>query len=445
MRFSGFRELVDHMASERGDAVALVHGDGCVEVTWAAFEEAVRARADQLSSEDARCEAIVSDGSFGCVVEVFAANRAGRAIVMLDESLNEQLRIALCDATGADALWADGVAKTLNCTRPFLTSAGEMLFFTSGTTSRSKAVVLSDASLMASAWNGSAILPLSEDDRLLCMLPLSHVFGFVCGLLWGLSCGAAVALGRGPRHYVDDCLHFRPTAVSLVPMLLDFLLGHRLMNPELALVLVGAGDCSEERLAQVRALGIRVAFGYGLTETSSGVALAAGDDLRAMAVCPDDTIAIADDGEILVEAPTCMMKGYLGRPEETAEVLRDGVLHTGDLGFLDDDGCLHVTGRKKDILVLPSGTKIFLPEYEAAIRATLTCDEVAVVLSGGRPVLVTAEELGGRDEVLGRLAPLMAEQPRSSQLADVRVLGHRLPRTATGKVKRWEIQKEIDA
>ena len=86
-----------------------------------------------------------------------------------------------------------------------------------------------------------------------------------------------------------------------------------------------------------------------------------------------------------------------------------------------------------------------MPEYEAAIRATLTCDEVAVVLSGGRPVLVTAEELGSRDEVLGRLAPLMAEQPRSSQLADVRVLGHKLPRTATGKVKRWEIQKEIDA
>ena len=228
-------------------------------------------------------------------------------------------------------------------------------------------------------------------------------------------------------------------------MLLDFLLAHKLMNPELALVLVGAGECSEERLAQVRAQGIRVAFGYGLTETSSGVALAVGDDTRAMAVCPDDTIEIAEDGEILIQAPTCMMKGYLGRPEETAEVLVDGVLRTGDLGFLDDDGCLHVTGRKKDILVLPSGTKIFLPEYEAAIRDTLGTDEVVVALAGGKPVLVTAEELGGRDEVLARLAPLMAQQPRSHQLVDVRVLGAKLPRTATGKVKRWEIQKEIDA
>ena len=428
--------------------MALVHGDECAEVTWAAFADLVKARAAELAT-GARCEAIVADGSLGCVVEVFAANRAGRAVVMLDENHSEQMRLELCAATGSDVLWADGAAKTLNCTRPFLTSfltsAGEMLFFTSGTTSRSKAVVLTDKSLMASAYNGSAVLPLAKSDRLLCMLPLSHVFGFVCGLLWGLSCGATVALGRGPRHYVNDCVHFRPTAVSLVPMLLDFLLGYRLMNPELGLVLVGAGDCSEERLAQVRAKGIRVAFGYGLTETSSGVALAAGDNLRAMAVCPDDTITIAEDGEILVEAPTCMMKGYLGRPEETAEVLRDGVLYTGDLGFIDEAGCLHVTGRKKDILVLPSGTKIFLPDYEAAIRDTLTTDEVAVVLANGKPVLVTAEELGNRDEVLARLAPLMAEQPRSSQLTDVRVLGHKLPRTATGKVKRWEIQKEIDA
>lgn len=433
------------MAAGRGDAAAFVHGDERVSVSWTEFSEMVHTRAAELQAEDARCEAILCDGSFACVVEIFAANLAGRAVAMLDESVSAELLPMLLAAVGADSVWPEQSGRPGQGGRAFVHSPGDVLFFTSGTTSRSKAVVLTDESLMASAWNGSAILPLTPDDRLLCMLPLSHVFGFVCGLLWGLSCGATVALGRGPRHYVDDCLHFHPTAVSLVPMLLDFLLAHKLMNPELALVLVGAGECSEERLAQVRAQGIRVAFGYGLTETSSGVALAVGDDTRAMAVCPDDTIEIAEDGEILIQAPTCMMKGYLGRPEETAEVLVDGVLRTGDLGFLDDDGYLHVTGRKKDILVLPSGTKIFLPEYEAAIRDTLGTDEVVVALAGGKPVLVTAEELGGRDEVLALLAPIMTQQPRSHQLVDVRVLGAKLPRTATGKVKRWEIQKEIDA
>ena len=452
MRFSGFRELVDVMARTRPEAVAFVHGDACEAVSWAAFAELVHVRERELAASGATCEAIFADGSLPCVVEAFAANLAGLAVAMLDDSTSDELAAELVAAIGADLVWGDKRDGSCclgdNGDRPSRATGphvcpGDVLFFTSGTTERSKAVVLTDASLMASAWNGSAILPLAEDDRLLCILPLSHVFGFVCGLLWGLSCGATVALGRGPRHYVDDCRHFRPTAVSLVPMLLDFLLNYRLMNPELALVLVGAGECSAERLAQARAQGLRVAFGYGLTETSSGVALAVGDDLSAMRVCPDDRITIADDGEILVEAPTCMMKGYLGRPEETAEVLCGGVLHTGDLGFLDDDGCLHVTGRKKDMLVLANGTKIFLPEYEAAIRATLGVDDVVVALRSGRPVLVSAESLGSRDAVLARLGDLMATQPRSHQITDVLVLGHALPRTATGKVRRWEIQKEI--
>ena len=451
MRFSGFRELVDVMSTTHAEKTALVHGDGCETVSWSSFAHMVRDRARELAVPGATCEGIVTDGSLPCVTEVFAANLAGLAVVLIDESTSTDLLPTLLLATGADLVWtaeagsvpfAAGEGEPRPSERP---SAGDVLFFTSGTTSRAKAVVLTDASLMASAWNGSQILPLEESDRLLCMLPLSHVFGFVCGLLWGLSSGAEVALGRGPRHYVDDCLHFSPTAVSLVPMLADFLLAHRLLNPGLGLVLVGAGDCSEERLEALRAAGIRAAFGYGLTETSSGVALAAGADTRAMRVCPDDLVTIADDGEILVWAPTCMMRGYLGRPDETAEVLADGVLHTGDLGFLDEDGCLHVTGRKKDMLVLANGTKVFLPEYEAEIRATLGEGEVAVALCSGRPVLVTAAELGSRDEVLARLAPVMATHPRAHQLTDVRVLGHALPRTATGKVRRWEIQKEIDA
>ena len=120
MRFSGFCELVDYGAAEWGDTVALVHGDERAEVTWTAFADLVKARAAELAT-GARCEAIVADGSLGCVAEVFAANRAGRSVVMLDENLSEQMRLELCAATGADALWVGGAEKTLNCTRPFLT------------------------------------------------------------------------------------------------------------------------------------------------------------------------------------------------------------------------------------------------------------------------------------------------------------------------------------
>ena len=97
---------------------------------------------------------------------------------------------------------------------PYLTGGvsegeGQILFFTSGTVEAAKAVVLTDQSLCASAWNGGQMLPLSSEDRLLCVLPLNHVFGFVCGLLWGLSSGASVALGRGMRYWLGLCISRR--------------------------------------------------------------------------------------------------------------------------------------------------------------------------------------------------------------------------------------------
>lgn len=246
-----------------------------------------------------------------------------------------------------------------------------LLFFTSGTTSMSKAVALSGESLCFSAYSGGEMLPLEASDILMCMLPLAHVFGFVCSLLWPLSSGAAVALGRGPRHYMDDLNYFKPTVLSAVPSLLGFLLRCRSINSQLRLILVGAGDCPPALLEQASALGIKVSFGYGLTETSSGVAISVRDDPYAMEICPGVNISLAPAGEILIRAPGSMMEGYYRQPEATAQVLKDGLLYTGDLGRFDSDGRLHITGRKKEVLVLSDGTKLFLPEYEAAIAKVL--------------------------------------------------------------------------
>ena len=160
-----------------------------------------------------------------------------------------------------------------------------------------------------------------------------------------------------------------------------------------------------------------------------------------MEICPDDTVTLAEDGEILIQAPTCMMQGYYKRPESTAEVLIDGVFRTGDLGRFDDDGKLHITGRKKDILVLPDGTKIFLPEYEAALSRVLDNGELAVVLKDARPHLIYVGK-GAEREILDKLRPLMTELPRGQRLGGVTITQAPLPRTATGKIKRWELQQK---
>lgn len=442
MRFDHFEDMLRHWAETAPDAPALQYENKTL--SFSEFWGNVQQRAEELRQSQGSCLGLLADGSLACVTELFAANLAGLQIVMLDENAPSVLLRQLIVYTDVDMLWGDeDLREELS---PALTEgvkdgAGRILFFTSGTTERAKAVVLTDHSLCQSAYNGSEKLPLSPDDRLLCLLPLGHVFGFVCGLLWGLSCGACVALGRGARHYIDDCAFYRPTAISAVPLLLGFLMKQRLLNEELKLILVGAGDCPPALLQAASAMGIRVSFGYGLTETSSGVAISVSGDPYAMEVCPDDTITLAEDGEILISAPTCMMQGYYKQPESTKAVLIDGIFHTGDLGRFDEDGRLHITGRKKDMLVLSDGTKIFLPEYEAAIAKVLGNPEIAVILQNDRPLLIYSGE-ATEQELSKALLPLMTELPRGQRLSGIRITDEPLPRTATGKIKRWELQQK---
>ena len=490
MRFNSLCEILDHYSRLQPNAAAIIYDDR----KWSFCELAaeVSARADVFRQSGKTCLAVLSDSSADCVMNIFAANQAGLQVVMLDETLPEDLLDALLRYSDTDMLWtADEelavILKTaLENTIPkdipekyspdalFVEAAGaiaqpsdtadRILFFTSGTTSRSKAVVLTGKSLCSSAWNGSQMLPLVPGDTLLCCLPLAHVFGFVCGLLWGLSCGACVALGRGSRHYIDDYAFYKPSAVSLVPSLLAFLLKAKAFGPELKNILIGAGDCPQHLIDAVKATGIAVSFGYGLTETSSGVAISTGGDPYAMDICPDDTITIAPDGEVLIQAPTCIMQGYYKDPVSTAEVLKDSVLYSGDLGFIDENGRLHITGRKKDMLVMPDGTKIFLPEYEADLAAVLGHTEFAVDLNAGRPVLIVCKEPFGkaeetasdlyaepdakshtevfRSEILKNIRPVMEKLPRGQQITDIIFTEGPLPRTATGKLKRWEIRQK---
>ena len=448
MRFSGFFELLSHWAKIAPDAPALKYERNGTVATCSFCElfARVNARVEALRSEPKQAYGILQNGSFDCVIEIFASMLSGRRTVLLgentaDEALSEQVGEA-----ELDALWGD--PDLVESLEPALVAsaeggAGKLLFFTSGTTSRAKAVVLTDASLMSSAYNGGALLPLSPSDTLLCLLPLDHVFGFVCGLLWGLSSGACVALGRGARHYHEDCVFFRPTALSAVPALLGFLLKYRALNPELKLILIGAGGCPREILTAAKATDARVCFGYGLTETSSGVALSLGDgDPYAMTVCPDDTITIADDGEVLITAPTCIMQGYWRKPDDTAAVLKEGVLYTGDLGSIDGDGKLRLTGRKKEMLVLSDGTKLYLPEYEQALSNALGGEAVCVLLIDDRPILVLEGEPDDTASVWAKIRPVLDERPRNQQIRAIEYYGKPLPRTTSGKIMRWAIQRE---
>ena len=159
-----------------------------------------------------------------------------------------------------------------------------------------------------------------------------------------------------------------------------------------------------------------------------------------MTVCPDDQIRIAEDGEILLYAPTCVMKGYYKNSGATAEVLKDGWLHTGDLGLLDGRGKLHITGRKKDMLVFSDGTKLFLPEAEAQLSALLPGVDLALAQEKEKVVLHVYAQNGATEaDIMNTIKPWQQAHDRRQQIARAALHESPLPRTATGKVKRWKL------
>ena len=445
MRFTSFHEMLSHYAERTPDAPALRYEEGglCRAMSYAQLVQAVDERSEALRAGGKTCLGVFADGSRACVVEIFAAVKAGLQVVLLDRHVPVPLLRGLLPYTDVDCLWGSPeICEELryNLTAGVRKGAGRLLFFTSGATGRSKAVILTEKSLCASAYNGSTLLPLLPEDTLLCVLPLSHVFGFVCGFLWALSCGACVALGHGAERAAGDCALFRPTVVTLVPLLLGFLLRHNLPGEETRLLLIGAGECSEALLEAAQARGVRVCFGYGLTETSSGVALSlGGDDPYAMTVCPDDEITIAPDGEILVKVRSCMMKGYYKCPEDTSAVLSGGVLRTGDLGRFDERGRLHVTGRKKDVLVLSDGSKLVLPEAEMELGELLGTTELALTLESGAVTLAIYGDARDDAAIFDAIEPYQGARPRAQHVAAITRRPEPLPRTATGKIRRWEL------
>ena len=395
-------------------------------------------------NKDKKCVGIICDGKLDTLIAIMAYIHHKITVVLISMIDNINLIQEEISTVGVDLLIGPEDYKN-NLRMPPDSSnppQGKILFFTSGTTSKAKAVILTEKKLCAAAYNGSCCLPLLPQDRLLSCLPLSHVFGFICSWLWAWQNGASIILSRGIYKFFDDFSHFKPTVVSLVPQMASILALKELFNPELKLVLIGAGDCPSPVLTAISCMGIRVSFGYGLTETSSGVALSLGDNPRAFTVCPLDDVKIGDDYEILIKSDELIFEGYY--PDNTGYdelFTKDGYFKTGDLGAFDDQGLLHLRGRKKDTLVLLDGTKVFLPEVEEDLMGRLGVTELAlgtdmdgnVVLCLGK---VYKSELESYQEDID---DYNSYQPRSKRIVKIICIPEGLPKNNTGKVKRYEI------
>ncbi len=367
------------------------------------------------------------------------------------------------------------------------------IMFTSGTTGDPKGVVLTHANILSNVRGAHEVLPIQPSFRLLSLLPLSHMLEQTVGLLAPLSGGCRVVypVSRQPAMLFRTVAENEITMLVLVPQALQlflnaierevrrqgreaafaglFSLAERLPQPlrrvlfrkvharfggKLDMVICGGAYLDPALAHRWELMGVTVLQGYGATETSPIITCDRPGDRKLGAVgraFPGVEVRIAPDEEVLAHGPN-VFQAYYENPTATAAALEDGWYHTGDLGFLDEAGFLHLKGRKKDLIVLANGQNVYPEDIEAELKRNEVVADAAVI---GR------EREGGAVQVHAVL--LMRERAQADDVvrtANTRLADHQqvggytvwpdedFPRTHTLKIKKQEViarLRELDA
>jgi long-chain acyl-CoA synthetase len=311
------------------------------------------------------------------------------------------------------------------------------LVYTSGTTGEPKGVMLSHKNLLANVRSDLTAVSMGKDDVGLSFLPTSHVLDRVVVHYMNVVIGGTIAYAGSLESVLEDIMLVRPTAMCGVPRMFEkiysgifdrinsgpglqkklfhwavdagsavvtrraakkpvnpwlklnyaladaliFVKIRKLFGGRMKLFASGGAHLQEEIDIFFRAIGIPIMHGYGLTEATCTVTLNTRDDFRPGTLgrpLPGVKISIAEDEEILISGDL-IMKGYYNRPEESAEALAGGWLHTGDMGYIDAQGYLVMTDRKKDILVTSGGKNISPQRLETLLRVSRFVEQAVII------------------------------------------------------------------
>jgi long-chain acyl-CoA synthetase len=342
-----------------------------------------------------------------------------RLIIALD-SINSSGVVSWTGALESGVRLKEQAARTLElrwqALRP---DDAATLIYTSGTTGEPKGVMLSHRNFLSNVIACQSVIPLGGEDLHLSFLPLSHIFERMAGWYLMLASGTTIAYARNMETVADDMRAVRPTLMLGVPRFFEKLhariIEHLQAQPSgkrrlitqaieigrahaacklsgkrvpiilsgqhalarglvfrklqaslggrLRFCVSGGAPLSQALGEFFYSIGLTIIEGYGLTETSPVITVNRLSAPRFGTVgkpVPGVEVRIADDGEVLSRGPHIML-GYYGKPDLTAEVIRDGWFHTGDIGHIDDQGCLCITDRKKD-LIKTAGGKFVAPQ-----------------------------------------------------------------------------------
>ena len=391
--------------------------------------------------------------------------------------------------------------------------AFKVLIFTSGTTSNSKGVMICNRNLAANINAVSEYVKLKTDDRLFSVLPLHHTYESTIGFLLPFATGSSVAVCEGLRYIVPNLQESKPTALLAVPLLIETLYKkinetikkskkEGIVNSMIGVtnvlkdvnidikrkvfkeildnlggnlrIIVSAAAPIDGKIGKwVEDIGIKFLQGYGLTETAPIAALTPEYEPSRYAstgkAVKDTIIKIVDpnengEGEILIKGPTVML-GYYEDDEATASVMKDGFFYSGDIGRIDEDGYIYITGRSKNVIVTQNGKNIYPEEIEMLLGNVPEISECMVYGkkesedARDKELIITAkiipnyekiEELHGKDLSDEEIQKIIWEKVKEvnkkltsyKAVKKIEIKKDEFEKTTTMKIKRYaEIKK----
>ncbi len=384
------------------------------------------------------------------------------------------------------------------------------LIFTSGTTGTSKGVMLSEDNILASITASSNMINLPEDTVLMSVLPMHHTYELTCGQLTAIRLGVTICINNSLKYLMKNFKLFRPTAMVVVPLYVSTLkkrisdeirkrnkenvinvgvkatkalrkvgldtrslvfseilasLGGRLKE-----IVCGGAAADPEAIQWFENIGINVSQGYGITECSPLVAVnplvTVHYDSVGIAIPGSKIKIIADEedggevdmpngeiGEICVKGPHVMIGYYKDEEATKAVFTEEGYFRTGDYGYMDDDGFLYITGRKKNIIILDNGKNVYpeeIEEYLAKIEYIKECVVIGRANENGE-VVITALIYPDYDlfkgcedsEIINKMRSEVAKVnkilPTFKQVRNIELKKTEFEKTTTKKIMRYKL------
>lgn len=321
---------------------------------------------------------------------------------------------------------------------------GDSIFFTSGTSKHSKVVITPTCSIAGQILANMEVLRYVPGKTMMNPLPFHHSFGFVMlNLFYEGGCPIFISSMKTILH---DIRKIQPTMLASVPNATEFLLKKKILKHPIESMVVAGSYCPPELAARVREQGVIIQNNYGSSELPCGIANnLPEDDVDTLTLHSYAHVMIADDGEVVVTCPY-HMKEYYKNPEETAEVLHGDTVYTGDMGFLDDEGKLHIMGRKKNMIVMHNGEKVFCTDVDAELTALPCISDGAVIYKDQMLVAVVAPDKGmSKEDIAGSIEEYNRTQPYYRRIRKTWIYGPALPYTSSGKLHRSRLEREYNS